>query len=222
MRTTGRTRRGGRSGTATLGRLALAAALAVPSGSLFAQAPESGRIVVEGRGGVGFPLGELADIADVGPAFGAAGTYFFHRNLGVGIDLSATLLGSSAPDPFGVRRTSDVDLVHFGATLVFDASPPSHQDTPLSFRVALWNGLTSMSAKEGDLDFSETYYTVGGTSRIGYRIRPNLEIFAGTDVFVVALDDAETAVFFAGPNTSETFDLAISLPVTVGVTARLP
>lgn len=222
MSTTGTTRRGRAGATGSLAALALGAVwLTAPSDAL-AQSQERGRFVLEGRGGVAFPLGELADIADAGPTFGAGGTYFFHPNLGVGVDISAALLGSSAPDPFGVRRTSDVDLVHFGATLVFDASPPSHQEAPLSFRVGVWNGLTSMSAKEGGLDFSETYYTVGGTSRIGYRIRPDLEIFAGTDVFVVVLDNADTAVFFGGPTAAETFDLAISLPVTIGLTARLP
>lgn len=215
-----RMKRGGRvSGYGRL--LGLAGLLAALPAGAFGQELERGRIIAEGRAGAAFPIGRLADIADAGPAFGAGVAYFFHPNIGVGADVSASLLSASETDPFDVVRVSDVDLIHFGAALVFDFSPPSHQDEPFTFRASVWNGLTSMSAEQGELDFSATYYTVAGLGRIGYRIRPDLELFLGTDVFVVMTDGAETQAFFQGPNQVEPMNLALSIPVTIGVKAKL-
>lgn len=200
---------------------AVAGLLVLGPASAWGQEHDRGRIIVEGRAGAAFPIGRLAEIADVGPSFGAGVAYFFHPIIGAGADVSASLLSSSADDPFDIIRTADVDLVHFGATLVFDFTRPSHQDTPLTFRASVWNGLTSMSAQRGELDFSATYYTIAGTGRIGYRIRPDLELFVGTDVFAIVTDDSETAAFFQGPTEVEPFDLALSVPLTVGVKAKL-
>lgn len=201
------------------GRLLAVVALLVtsPAGAL---GQERERVIVEGRAGAAFPLGELADITDAGPSFGAGAAYFFHPVIGVGADLGVSLLSASAPDPFEVIQVTSIDLIHFGAALVLDFGPPSHQDIPLSFRASAGAGLTAMSAGS-EVDFSETYFTVSGLGRIGYRIREGLELFVGTDVRVIVTDDQETAVFFQGPTEVDPMNLAISLPVTIGVTARV-
>lgn len=193
--------------------------LAVPGSGL---GQERGRVVAEGRAGVAFPLGELSNLTDAGPAFGAGVAYFFHPNIGLGADLGVSLLSSSEPDEFEVIRTSEMDLIHFGAALMFEASPVSHQDTPLSFRATVAPGFTSMRAGSSEVDFSETYFTLSGLGRIGYAIRDDLELFVGTDIRMVVTDDAEMAAgFVQGPTPVEPMDLALSLPVTIGVKAKL-
>lgn len=182
---------------------------------------ERGRVSVEGRAGIAIPVGELDDIADVGPSFGAGVAYFFHPNIGVMADVQVSLLSASAPDPFNVVRTSEVNLTHIGGGLVLDFFPPSAQDAPLTFRLRLLNGITVMSADDNGLDFSETYYTFNGGGRIGYQLSPKLELFAGTDVYVLFTRASETAAFFQGPNPVEPIDLAISLPVTIGIKAKV-
>ncbi|MFQ5679742.1 MAG: hypothetical protein ACE5HP_09840 [Gemmatimonadota bacterium] len=183
-------------------------------------AQERGRVTVEGRAGVAFPLGELADITDAGPSFGAGVAYFFHPNVGVIGDFQASLLSPSSPDPFNVIRTTDVDLTSFGVGLVLDFPRPSMQDQPLTFRLRVINGITALSAGRS-VDLSETYYTLDTGGRIGYQVSPRIEVFLGTDVYFVFTSDSETAAFFQGPNPVEPMDLAISLPITLGVKANV-
>lgn len=206
--------------------LALAVGCLLGSGPLVAQegdmaSHERGRTIVEARAGAAFPVGELADIADLGPSFGGGVAYFVHPNIALAGDVQVSLLGASGEDPFGVVRTTGVDLAHFGAGILLDFPRPAFQEVPLTFRVRLLNGFTAMSASDVGLDFSETYYTLNGGARVGYRISPRVELFVGSDVYVVLTDSADTVAFFRGPNPVEPMDVALSIPITLGVKAAL-
>lgn len=184
---------------------------------------------VEGRGGIGFPVGDLADVADLGPAFGAGVAYRVHPRVRLRADGDLELL-SGADVPAGDTPVPDVTAWHFSGGAEVDVLPPARR---LGLSVHVGGGATVYDTEafaetvfnpatgEPEADFNATYATVTGGVNVSYPVTRRVDAFLGGQVYYSFADAEETALFsvFTPAVSEQGFDKAWSIPVRAGVRA---
>lgn len=208
--------------------LVVASVLAFP-GELAAQEPP---IDVDGRGGIGFPVGTLGDVVDPGPAF----------NFGVNFGLTDRFLlratggaelyeGIEIGEPLGNEGVNDleVDLIHFHAGGLYHLVPAEGQ----RFSVALTGtaGVTnfnvprlaaSVGADAIEFELSELYFSAGGGVSLAYTLHEQVDVFVDGHSYVVFGDEEDTAEMVQVVNSVkddpvDALDTVWSIPITAGV-----
>lgn len=215
---------------ATIGATALAAMLlaGLPEGAA-AQAVDQ-PWVLEGRGGISVPAGNLADVFDVGPGLGAGIGYRVHPRVALRIDGDVGIL-SGADDLATGTEAPDTRLWHYNGGVEFELTPPEASRWEVTANLAggatTFSGddfaqpLTNPVTGETVTDFSETYFTANGGLKVGYDISPSVNVFAGGQWYLAFTDEDDTAVFSAlSPSEIDAFDTASEIPIVVGLKAR--
>ncbi len=156
--------------------VALVAALGVPS---LAQA--QGQWSVQGRAGIAIPAGDLSDVQDLGPSFGAGAAYWFRDRLAVRADLDVDLL-SGADNPLG-GEFEDITLYHYNAGVEYDLMPPGQSQWKVHANAGI--GATTSDSDAA----SETDFSLNGGAKVGYAVTPRVHVFGGARAYVIFADE---------------------------------
>ncbi|MFW6193350.1 MAG: hypothetical protein ACOC83_07670 [Gemmatimonadota bacterium] len=184
---------------------------------------------VEGRGGISVPAGDLADVFDVGPSFGAGIGYRVHPRVTLRVDGDVGIL-SGADDLATGTEAPDTRLWHYNGGVEVELTEPGASRWNVTANLAggatTFDGddfepaVTNPATGESVTDFSETYFTANGGLKVGYDVTPSVNVFAGGQWYLAFTDEEDTAVFSAlSPSEIDAFDTASEIPVVVGVRA---
>lgn len=157
----------------------------------------------DAHGGIAVPVSDGDVMWDAGPSFGGAFTYWFNPSVGLRGQGAVDLLsGASAADVTGDLDVPDLTLFHYTAGLEFRALDPD-DDLLLNFLVGA--GATSFSSDDfpdgmdmptpEEDSFSESYVTVNGGVKLGYRFHENVSGFLGGNANLAVTDEDDFAVF---------------------------
>lgn len=195
--------------------LAVLAMFAVPGTGM--SQPATGKVSVDLRGGVVIPAGNMATITDVGGAVGASALWNFHPNWGIRADFDYLML-NKGEDGFGVLLSPPMDLMFFGGSFEVNFNGPKYQTMPFTFMLNL--GAGAMKMKVDDTydagspanAFDYTYPAFQGGAKIGYQVKPWINIFVNGTAYFILMDAAHTP-----PAFGFTFNNGWVIPVTAGV-----
>lgn len=216
----------------SFGTLALSIALSLAlAGSASAQDPP---IDFDATGGLGVPVGDLADVADAGPAFGVGFSFGLTERFYIRAQGGAELYeGVDLGGPSGNEGINDldVDLIHFQAGGLYYLLPRERDES--SFFVALNGTLgatnlhvprvaTSVGTDAVEFEISELYFSAGGGLSLGYAVHDRVDVFLDGRSHVVLADEDDTAelvqvVDDAGDESVDSLGTTWSVPITAGV-----
>lgn len=212
--------------------LVLAFAVALTPVEAQAQAFEQ-PVTVDVRGGMAVPLGDLGDLADVGPSLGAGVAYRVHPRVSVRGDLQVDVYSGADFDASSARQPSapDMSLWHYSAGVEFDVTQPGTSRWHVTADVgggattidtdAFDEPITNPETDEIEADFNATYATVHGGMTLGYDVHERVDVYGAARWYLTFTDEEETAVFDQLSPTTSAFDQASSVPITVGVRVKL-
>lgn len=194
-------------------------AIIVWCGGVSAQNP--GAFNASARAGVAFPAGDLWQVQDPGANLGAALAYYFHPNIAVRGEFSASFL-SEITDTAGQIPSPAWTMLHFNGGVEFHFNRYKWQDFPLTFLVAVGAGATSASAEktfddDSSVDFSETAFTANGAAEVGWQFNQSVNVFLAGYAYAMKFNAEDTAVFAERSTDVEAFDWVWSFPLTLGV-----
>lgn len=213
--------------------LALGLAAATAASPVRAQTPgygDAGGGFVEGSGGVALPMGDLADVQDLGGTAELAAAYWVHRRVAVRVDGSLDFLrGADAPS--GGRTMPDMTVlrVHGGVeVLLVSPSPRFRVTAGLGGGVAVYDTdefgepVFNPATDEPEADFNQAYATSSGRLKLAYAASSRIAVFASGGARLSFADAEDTALFAAfDPGLGESgSDLLWTVPVTAGVEMR--
>lgn len=215
----------------TMTALALAALFAWLPAQAEAQ---QGSVFVEGRGGIGIGLGDVNELTDPGPTFGAEVGYWVLDRLAVTVGGDASLFQGKDQDPSeGIAiDVPDIEMYHYTAGVQVRATP---RDVPFALRFGGGVGATSISSdpfpsgfvdglplgveapEDGEL--STTELTFQGNLTAGYDVSPRFSVFVGSRPYVALTDREETQFLHEAVDSVDErgFDTAWDLPIHAGV-----
>jgi hypothetical protein len=169
--------------------LALLLGLVLP-GSVLGQA--TGKVSVEGRGGVAFPVGDMLDITDIGGTFGVLlsppmDLLFFGGSIEVNFN---------APKyqnlPFTFTANVGAGMMQMDVDETYDLGHPA-------------------------AGFDKSYPAFQGGAKIGYQIKDWINVFVNGTAYFILMDSNDTLVF-VNPDAGVTnFNTGWVIPVTAGV-----
>lgn len=175
---------------------------------------------LEGRGGLALPVGDLADITDLGPTAGVGLAFYPSPRFGIRVDGDWQGLGSG--EDLTDREAPDIDLWHATAGLELGLTDSRTSSADVSLN--LGGGFTVFDAGTFEnavgqlIDFSETYFHLNGGVRLGTSPDTPVGFFVSGQAFVVFTEEEDTSAFseFA-EGGFEAVDTAISFPLTAGI-----
>lgn len=186
---------------------------------------------VDARGGIAVPMGDLGDLADVGPTVGIGVAYRVSPRLSVRVDGDLDLYSGADFGATSAAQPSapDMTLWHYSGGLQYDVTEPGSSGLSVSANVGagativdtdpfVGGPVENPETGEIEADFNETYFTANGGVRIGYAVHDRVDVYGGAQWYVTFADEEHTAVFSAlSPTEANAFDRAYSVPLTLGV-----
>lgn len=202
----------------------LALLVAVPAKSV---AQEPGTIGVSGQAGLGVPLGSLADVSEVGPAFRfgtdlALSDGFALQGL-IGAEVLPGVTGRGGEGP-----TVRLFRLTVGPSLSLVRSP-----APTGFGLAVRGGLGATLFTAGRslvgtgsrvriIDFTEVYPGLDGGFSAQYSLSSSVGLHLDAGLSVSFADEEDTEGFaFLDPEV-EPFSTLVSVPLTAGIRLSFP
>lgn len=174
--------------------------------------------------GAAVPTGGLADLEEPGPALEAGGAYALSSFLGVTLDGALDfLLADSRRGP----DVPDLRLWHYTAGLEARLAPPRSDWT---LRAGAAGGMTYVESDGYPVDggagaaiaeFGETYPSLAGSLRAGWRPASRVDLLAGVGARVVFFDDVDTAPLATLAFPDATGDAGFGTSATIPVHLRL-
>ena len=200
--------------------LAVLAMFAVPATGW--TQPATGKVSVDLRAGVAIPAGNMAKITDLGGLAGASLMWNFHPNWAIRADFDYMKLDDGTDD-FGVVLSPPQDLMFFGGSIEVNFNAPKYQSLPFTFMLNV--GAGAMKMKVDDTfdpgheanDFDHTYPALQGGLKIGYQLKPWINIFVNGTAYFIIMDSNDSLVFVDPDAGVSPFDTGWVLPVTAGV-----
>lgn len=197
---------------------ATAAALTVAaSGEVDAQAtldPDS-RWSIDGRAGVGLPVGDLSDFQDAGFAAGLGIGYRVHPRVTLRVDGDVEVL--SGAEIGGSDEFVDTNLWHYTGGVEFALTDPTR--TPWNVSANVGAGATTFSfdleTEAPGVDDTQTYFSTRGGLNVGYFVSSGVEVFARGDAHLMFVDEDDFESEPGEPPILE--DTAWSIPLTAGL-----
>lgn len=173
------------------------------------------RWVVDGRAGVGLPVGDLADFQDPGFAAGLGIGYKVHPRVTLRAD--GDLEALSGADVGGSDEFVDTNLWHYTGGVEVGLTDPT--ETPWNVTANVGAGATTFSfdlePTAGTAEDTQTYFSTRGGLHAGYLVSSRIEIFAGGDAHLVFVDEEDFESEPGEPPILE--DTAWSIPLTAGI-----
>lgn len=209
--------------------LALAFLVALAPADAHGQAAER-PLSVDARAGIAVPIGDLGDVADVGPTVGVGVAYRLQPRLSVRADADVDLYGGADFEATSATQSSapDMSLWHLAAGLEFDVTRPGTSRwhvtalggigaTAIDTDPFVEGPVDNQETGRTEIDFDATYFTADGGLRMGYDVHDRVDVYGSILWRLSFADEEATAVFSAlSPTEVNAFDMASSVPVTVG------
>lgn len=189
----------------------------------------------EGNGGIALPLGDLGDVADAGPSFGLAASYFLNPRLALRAEGSLDMYG--APSAISDIDDPDLRIWHFTGGLEFHLVDPTG-NTTVAFDVGV--GGVTFDTKVFQVDnfpnsgdtatgaFQKTYLAGNAGIKLGYNFwrhaetnTPMATIFIQGDFHLMFADEDDSALL-ATFNGASPFGTVFAVPVTAGLRFNIP
>lgn len=193
-----------------------------------AHAQNAGEWSIDGRGGIAVPAGDLADLSSVGGNAALGLAYWVTPRVALRVDGSVDFLTGRDASEEGilVSEVPDMTLWHYVGGVELRLTPP--RETRWDVTVNVEGGAATVdtddhpllaAAPDGDLSFTETYFSANGGLDVGYRVSPHVSVFVGGQAYLVATDDQDTRVFsdFSSAVDPDGFSSAWTFPVQGGV-----
>ena len=207
-----------RNGIAAIAALGFLAAGAVPAQAQ-GMTDDGSKWSVEGRAGIGVPVGDFSDLAvdGVAPTFGLGAGYAVHPRVTLRADGDVEMYGGTSFED-GLGGTGpDISLWHYNAGAEFEVTPPAG---PWKVAANLGVGATTWDtdeflSQEGVSEVSDTYFTANGGLRVGYDVARNANVFVGGQWYL-QFSDAEALRPL--PGVPWGFDTVNTVPIRAGVT----
>ncbi len=187
----------------------------------------------EGGAGIAFPLGDLGDVAESGPSFGLAASYFLNPRFALRGEGSVDLYG----EPSGATIDPDLRIWHFTGGFEYHIADPTGG---LLFAFDLGLGGVTFDTNvfqvrdfpnTGDTatgSFQKTYLAANGGLKLGYNFArhsqtgtPMVAIFIQGDLHLMFADDQDSALLAAAFGQTG-FNTVYAVPVTAGLRFNIP
>lgn len=174
---------------------------------------------IEGRGGVAFPMGDLAELENAGGTFGGGLALRVHPRIALRADFDALFLEGERPSS-GVVLPG-INLFHTVAGVEVSLTREVGPDAPFTLTGNLGAGTTRFEIEafvtpEGQtFVLRERYFTTNGGVRLAYALSRNISLVLGGQGYLTFVDEEDLAVL--EPLDIERFDTAWSFPITAGV-----
>lgn len=180
------------------------------------------KLEIDGRVGAGIPAGDLADIADVGPAVGVKVAYRLNPRFALRADGEVEVLDGADLD--SGAQAPDLTLWHYGGGVELQVLEPNVSRWSLVANAGI--GATTFNSDDfsdaqGGGDFNETYFTFNTGAEVGYNVRSNVRLFVGAQAHVMFADEDDTVAFAALSPEVDNFGTVVSVPITGGVSFKL-
>lgn len=186
----------------------------------------------EGSAGLAIPVGDLGDVAESGPSFKLAASYFLNPRFALRVEGGLDLMGTTgAIDP-------DLQIWHFTGGFEYHITDPT-SNTMFAFDLGLGGanfdtGIftvndfpTTGTSSTGA--FQNTYLAANGGLKLGYNFArhaasgtPIATIFIMGDIHLIFADEAETALYSSLGGNNNGFSTAIQIPITAGIRFNIP
>lgn len=210
--------------------LSLALSLVLAAGLPAQETP----LQFDATGGLGLPAGDLADVADAGPAFGVAFGVGLTENFFLRLRGGAELYdGVDLGGPTGNEGINDLDLhlIHFQAGGLYYLLPRDRNDSPVSLAVEGAVGATNLDVPRVatsvgtdalEIEISELYLSTALGVSLGFAVHDQVDLFLEGRGHVVFGDEDDTsdmiqAVDDVLDEPVGSLDTMWSVPVTAGV-----
>jgi len=196
-----------------------------------AQGPE---FTFDANGGIAIPIDEVRSLYDDGsPTFGGDFTWWATSQFGIRASTQIDLLsGKDASEVTGPVDVPDMDLFRGGGGFAFRPLAETGTSFLLEFDVGV--GMTIVTTDDfpagidgpdpdnpGDRDFSESYVTLNGGTKVGYNFTDRLGAFVGWSFYRVDTDFEDFRQFGQfDPQSGDTgprFGEIWTFPITGGV-----
>ncbi|MEN8145495.1 MAG: outer membrane beta-barrel protein [Gemmatimonadota bacterium] len=208
-----------RKTAARIATLGLAVGMTTMIRPLDAQAQQS--LSLEGRGGIAVPTGDLADLLDVGPSFGAGLSYQLSPRVSLRLDGDVDILSGVDADGSG-PEAPDANIYHYNLGL--ELKLLDSEASPWHLAANVGAGASTLDFDDfavlgTPVDFNETYFTANGGLKVAYNVARNVDVFVGAQAFLMFTDEADTAVFSLLRSDLDPagFDNAWTIPITAGL-----
>lgn len=180
-----------------------------------AQALDEPHLSVDALGGIAVMTGELGNIYDIGPSFGAGFSYALGRVVAIRVRGDFTLAPGATSGGF---TYPDSRFLHASAGVEFRFRQENPERRPLTLVVGLGGGIVSWDADAGTAvgDFSNVYPAFHGSAEIGYQVHERLNIFVGARSYAIVPNWNDTRAFADQSAAVEPFGVGFSFPVVAG------
>lgn len=200
----------------------------------------------EGNGGVAIPVGDLSDVAEIGPSFGLAASYFLNPRFALRVEGSLDLFGEGDN---ATLSAGDAELRawHFTGGFEYHITDPSASGLFATFDAGAGGvtfdtdrftvddvsctatGCSTSPGAQSTGNFDQTYFALNGGLKLGYNFArhastgvPIATIFIAGDVHYLFADDIDSALLAAANGQATGFDTAVSIPITGGIRFNIP
>lgn len=181
------------------------------------------------RGGIGVPVGDLADAADPGPAFNVGVNFHVAERVSVRVEGGAQLhpgVVDLTEAQEGVNELS-IDLVHLHTGLRYHAV---RQERGWFVDLGAGAGVSNLNIPRVDvgvgnraveLEVSELYFSANGGATAGYRLTDVASVFLDGQAYFVFADEDDTAalpqVLSTAGEDASALGTTVDVPITAGV-----
>lgn len=197
----------------------------------------------EGNGGVAIPVGDLSDVAEIGPSFGIAGSYFLNPRFALRVEGSLDIFGEG-DDANVSEGEAELRAWHFTGGFEYHITDPATSGLFATFDAGA-GGVTfdtdvfavddvvcdpvctSSPGAQSTGNFDNSYFALNGGLKVGYNFArgstgvPIATFFVGGDVHIMFSDEEESSLL-AAANGQSGFGTAIAIPITAGIRFNIP
>jgi hypothetical protein len=182
------------------------------------------RFAVMPRGGYAMPAGQLANLVDGGPAYGLDVTIGLTDRLNLRADGMANMLSGKTLSTG--RNSPDMSVLHYGLGLEFALLRPEVMPITVSADAGLGASRFDTDrfpiADYDSREFDKTYASARLGLGLGYDVRQSISVLLGARAYFVNMWEAETRTLTnLDPYTIKSFSTGVTIPVSLGVRARL-
>lgn len=194
----------------------------------------------DGRGGIALPVGDLGDVTESGVTVGAGLAYFLNPRFALRIDGNTSFLGGKDGEMVNAASGTEAPeqrVFDFVGGFEVHLTDPSTSKARFTiganaggtvidgdeFSVADFDGTTNQPAPgfTTTTAFEDTYFTVGGSVRLGVKASRLVDLFVGGDIKFLFLDEDDTAPIAHLYGTSP-FDSGLLIPIQGGIRINVP
>lgn len=188
-------------------------------------------IVFDARGGVAVPVGDLGDVADLGPSYNVGVNFGLSDRFMIRVDGGADLFDGFDAGTSGTEGVNELDVQHFrlhaGALYYLTRRRPggffaSVNGTAGFTNLSVPRTQTSVGTDAVEIDISEIYPSANVGATAGYSVHEQVDVYLDVQAYGVFGDEADAGDLIQVYNDRTDPDLdglstTYSFPLSVGL-----